>query len=63
MAATSDNVTSVATAPPDSHTPIIFPGVILKNSRQPEAVQEFLNYLTSSAGMKVFQQYGFQIAP
>lgn len=63
VAATSDKVISVATAPPDSHTPIIFPGVILKNSRQPEASQEFLNYLTSSAGMKVFQRYGFQIAP
>jgi molybdate transport system substrate-binding protein len=62
VAATSDNVTIVATAPPNSHTPIIFPSVILKNSRQPEAAQEFLNYLTSTAGMKVFQQYGFQIA-
>lgn len=60
IAATSDKVMVVATAPAGSHTPIVFPGVVLKNSKHPEAAQEFLNYLASPSGMKVFQKYGFQ---
>jgi len=59
VAATSNKVKVVAIAPEDSHEPIVFPGVILANSKHHEAAQEFLNYLTSPAGMKVFQKYGF----
>ncbi|MBP2638412.1 MAG: molybdenum transporter, periplasmic molybdate-binding protein [Firmicutes bacterium] len=59
VAATSDKVKIVATAPKDSHEPIVFPGVVLTNSKHPEAAQDFLDYLTSPEGMKVFKKYGF----
>ncbi len=59
VAATSDKVKIVATAPPGSHRPIIFPGVVLAASKQPKAAAEFLNYLAGPEGMKVFVKYGF----
>jgi molybdate transport system substrate-binding protein len=59
VAATSDKIRLVATAPPGSHRPIIFPGVVLSGSKQPKAAEEFLNYLASPEGMKVFEKYGF----
>jgi len=62
VAATSDNIKIVATAPKDSHEPIVFPGVVLTNSKHHKIAQDFLNYLTSPAGMKVFRKYGFQTA-
>lgn len=62
VAATSDKVKIAATAPEGSHEPIVFPGVVLANSKQHEAAQEFLKYLGSLSGMQVFQKYGFQKA-
>jgi len=59
VAATSDKVKIVATAPPGSHRPIIFPGVVLTGSKQPQAAAEFLNFLAGPEGMKVFGKYGF----
>lgn len=60
VAATSDKIRIIATAPKNSHEPIVFPGVLLKNSKHHEIAQDFLNYLTSPAAIKVFQKYGFQ---
>lgn len=62
VAALSDKVKIAATAPPGSHEPIIFPGVVLKNAKQPELAKEFLDYLAGPAGMNIFQKYGFQPA-
>jgi len=59
VAATSDKVKIVATAPNGSHESIVFPGVVLTNSPHHEAAQDFLNYLASPTGMKMFQKYGF----
>lgn len=60
VAATSDKVKIVATAPKGSHEPIVFPGAVLASSKHPAAAREFLNHLTTPAAMKVFQKYGFQ---
>ena len=59
VAATSNKVKVVAAAPPGSHSPIIFPGAVLANSKQLKAAEAFLNYLSSPEGMKVFEKYGF----
>ncbi|MBP2667350.1 MAG: molybdenum transporter, periplasmic molybdate-binding protein, partial [Firmicutes bacterium] len=59
VAATSNKVKVVAAAPPGSHSPIIFPGAVLANSKQPKAAETFLTYLSSTEGMKVFEKYGF----
>ena len=59
VAATSDKVKIVAAAPPGSHKPIIFPGTVLTASKQAKAAEDYLNYLASPEGMKVFVKYGF----
>jgi molybdate transport system substrate-binding protein len=59
IAATSKKVKIVAAAPSGSHQPIIFPGAVLANAKQPKAATEFFNYLASPNGMKVFEKYGF----
>lgn len=59
VAVTSDKVKIVAAAPPGSHQPIIFPGAVLTGAKQPKAAEEFLNYLASPEGIKVFVKYGF----
>lgn len=58
-AALSTRVRTVATAPPNSHAPILYPVAILKNSRQPEAALAFADFLTSATATAIFEQYGF----
>ena len=55
----SDKVNIVATADPETHTPIIYPVGIIKDSKNYEAAKEFYSYLQSDDALKVFQEYGF----
>lgn len=59
VAATSDKVKIAAAAPAGSHKPIVFPGVVLSGSKQPKVAEDFLNYMASPEGMKMFAKYGF----
>ena len=58
-AAISQNVKIVAEADEQTHTPIIYPAGVLKDSKQLEAAQEFFHYLKSDEARKIFEQYGF----
>ncbi|HEY9649786.1 MAG TPA: molybdate ABC transporter substrate-binding protein [Coleofasciculaceae cyanobacterium] len=58
----SDKVRVVATAPEDSHSPIIYPVAVLKRSKNPEAAKEFVQFLSSEPAKGVFEQYGFSMA-
>ncbi len=49
----------VAIAPKKTHSPVLYPLAILKNSQQPRAAQAFINYLNSPKALKVFQDAGF----
>lgn len=60
VAATSDKVEIVARAPAGSHEPIVFPAAVLSSARHPKAAGDFLDYLASPAGIKVFAKYGFK---
>ena len=55
----SDKVNIVATADPETHTPIIYPVGIIKDSKNYEEAKEFYSYLQSDDALKVFQEYGF----
>jgi molybdate transport system substrate-binding protein len=55
----SQQVTIVATAPSESHSPIIYPIAILKESKNPQTAQEFSQFLTSPQAKNIFEQYGF----
>jgi molybdate transport system substrate-binding protein len=61
-AMTTREVTVVATAPEDSHSPVIYPVAILKNSKEADEAKRFLDFLTGTKAQDVFQKYGFQLA-
>ncbi|MEA5495701.1 molybdate ABC transporter substrate-binding protein [Limnoraphis robusta Tam1] len=58
----SEKVEIVATAPPESHSPIIYPIAVVKNSKNPEAAKEFLSFLSSNTAKSLFERYGFGLA-
>lgn len=49
----------LATAPEASHSPILYPIAIMKDSQHKPAAQEFVNLLTSAEGQRILHQYGF----
>jgi len=55
----SSKVKVVATAPPGSHSPVIYPMAIVKDSRNPSNAKEFETFLQKPAAQSVFQKYGF----
>jgi molybdate transport system substrate-binding protein len=58
-ALTSQKVRVVATAPADSHDPIVYPAAVLKNSKNAAAAREFLDFLEGPEARAVFEKYGF----
>ncbi|MEW6492374.1 MAG: molybdate ABC transporter substrate-binding protein [Cyanobacteriota bacterium] len=58
----SDQVKIVATAPEDTHKPIIYPVAVLKSSKNPEIAKDFVQFLSSDKAKAVFEQYGFSMA-
>ncbi|HWQ61318.1 MAG TPA: molybdate ABC transporter substrate-binding protein [Negativicutes bacterium] len=61
VAALSDKVRVVAAAPAGSHEEIVFPAAVLKQTKQPQAAEAFLAYLTGPDAGKVFEKYGFSV--
>lgn len=55
----SDKVTVTDTAPKGSHSPIIYPVAVVKESKNPEEAQKFINFLLSEKAQAVFEDYGF----
>jgi len=55
----SKKVSVVATAPESSHSPVIYPAAVIKNSKDPDAAKAFLDFLAGSNAQAVFQKFGF----
>ena len=55
----SNKVNIVATADPGTHTPIIYPMGIIKDSKNYEEAKDFYSYLQNNDALKVFEEYGF----
>jgi molybdate transport system substrate-binding protein len=55
----SDDVKVVATAPEDSHSPVIYPIAVLKDSANPETAKELEDFLFTSEAQTMFKEYGF----
>ena len=55
----SDRVRVVATALEDSHSPIIYPVAVLKDSKNPDSAREFVRFLSSEDAKAIFKKYGF----
>jgi molybdate transport system substrate-binding protein len=58
-AKTSSQVRIAATAPRNSHSPIVYPLAILKDSKNPDAAKAFSQFLLSSPSKTIFKKYGF----
>jgi molybdate transport system substrate-binding protein len=59
-AAADPNVAVVATFPPDSHAPIIYPAALTKASAHP-AAPAFLAFLRSATARATFEKQGFAV--
>jgi molybdate transport system substrate-binding protein len=55
----SSKVSVVATAPEDSHSPVLYPSAVIKNSANIETAKQFLDFLAGDKAKAVFQKYGF----
>lgn len=61
-ALTSSQVTVIATAPPGSHAPVVYPVAVIAASRNVEAAKEFESFLFGPESAAVFRKYGFRPA-
>lgn len=59
-AITGKNIKVVAAAPEDSHKPIVYPAAVLKATKNQEAVEQFLDFLSSSEAGQIFEKHGFK---
>ncbi len=55
----SQQVTVAAIAAETDHAPIVYPIAVLKNSKNPQAAKEFVQFLESDSGKSIFKKYGF----
>lgn len=58
-ALTVENIHQLKTVDPSWHEPIIYPGVVLKNSANKNTAKDFLEFLMSDEAQAVFTNYGF----
>jgi molybdate transport system substrate-binding protein len=58
-ALTSSKVTVVATAPEDSHAPVIYPVAIIRRTKNLAAAEGFENFLLGPKSSAIFRKYGF----
>lgn len=58
-----DGISAIFTTPADSHKTIVYPGAVTKASKNADVAADFLKFCTTDAGaLKIFQNYGFEIA-
>jgi len=60
-AAGSKKVKVVASAPPDSHKPIIYPAALASAGQHQAEAEAFLQFLASDQAGAVFKKYGFTL--
>jgi len=60
-AKTSNKVKVIATAPSDSHKPVVYPAAIIKASKKTDASKAFMSFLSDAKAKAVFEKYGFKI--
>ena len=62
-AALSPGVKVLATAPVDSHDPIVYPVAAMDSSHHPEAAQAFIDFLVTDEARETFLEFGFTPIP
>jgi len=61
-ALSSNQVKVVAQAPSDINAQIMYSEAVLQGSKNPDAAQSYLNFLSSAQAKTLFQQFGFTMA-
>jgi molybdate transport system substrate-binding protein len=61
-ALSSAKVKIVATAPEESHAPIVYPVAIIKDTKNPAAAKQFLAFLASRQAAAIFRRFGFVVS-
>jgi molybdate transport system substrate-binding protein len=56
----SGKVKVLASAQPEWHQPIVYPGAVLVNSSHPEEARAFIACLTGEKGKEIMKKYGFR---
>ncbi len=59
-ALTSKNVVIVAVAPPQSHSPVVYPMAIVRNAPNRVGALRFWNYLQSAGAKRTLKRFGFK---
>ena len=57
----SDQVQVVATAPGDSHAPVVYPVAVVKDSPNAKAAQAFVDFLAGETAAEIFVASGFSM--
>ena len=47
--------------PPEAYTPIIYPAVVMKNSRRKQLARRFITYLHTMESGEIFEKHGFTL--
>ena len=55
----SKNVKTLYEFPAETHSPIVYPAVILKDSNQKQLAQQFIAYLKTPSATEIFEKHGF----
>ncbi|MEM8830055.1 MAG: molybdate ABC transporter substrate-binding protein [Cyanobacteria bacterium P01_G01_bin.19] len=55
----ADNVAIAAIAPETSHSPVIYPIAVMKDSVRPKPAIELVEFLSTPEAQEVFKEYGF----
>lgn len=54
-----EKVRVVSTAPADAHEPILYPIAVVKDSRNKQSAEDFVNLVTETEGQAILRKYGF----
>lgn len=61
-AKSTQKVKVVATAPENTHSPVVYPIAILKSSKNVNAAKDFVQFLSGNQAKTVFEKQGFTVA-
>jgi molybdate transport system substrate-binding protein len=61
-ALSDSNVTVVATGPADVNAGIVYPVAVIKTSKNADAAQDYITFLSSAQARAIFVKYGFAMA-
>ncbi|WP_396336381.1 molybdate ABC transporter substrate-binding protein [Fischerella sp. JS2] len=62
-AKSSQKVKVVATAPENTHSPVVCPIAVLNSSKNVNAARDFQEFLGGNQAKTVFEKQGFTLAP